>query len=226
MNYPTLRRDLDALFAFPFIRFTDPYANFEELRREAMDLFDTHLSDAYALEAPQAETASGEKPAEGADTASSSSSSSSSSSTAVQRKPVAVQQRTGPTMLARRVPFAGWCPKCDVEETETEFVIHAEVPGYSKEQINIDIDETHNILSISAATQAEREEKKETEHGRFHYMERSRGNFQRSFRLPKQCQSKLGEIAAKSADGVLEIICPKEPLPPKPEPKVRKIAIQ
>jgi HSP20 family protein len=128
------------------------------------------------------------------------------------------------TSVAIRRPVT-FRPRCDVEETEAAFIIRAELPGMEKEKINIDFNEETNELTISGQRTHESEEKKETPQGKFHRIERSYGAFSRTFRVPDECVEKMGECTAASKDGVLEVVCPKSPIPPKPEKKVRQIAI-
>lgn len=67
---------------------------------------------------------------------------------------------------------------CDVVETQDSFSIHADLPGVSKDKIDINIDK--NVLTI----QAVKEEKRETESETQHLRERSFGKVARSFQIP------------------------------------------
>ena len=49
--------------------------------------------------------------------------------------------------------------KTDIKETPEEYVLHAELPGVKKEDINIDYD--NNYLTISATKNTDSKEKKE-----------------------------------------------------------------
>ncbi len=101
-----------------------------------------------------------------------------------------------------------WMPKIDVKETEAEFVINAEVPGMSKEDISITM--TDGLLTLSGEKKHEHEEKK----GDYHVMERRFGSFKRSFRLPEHVEAE--KIDASYKDGVLTISIPKpETVQPK-----------
>ncbi|KAH7831969.1 putative heat shock protein 20 [Monocercomonoides exilis] len=198
MAFWNLRRDLDSLFSSPFITLQDPWEDYNELRRRAMDLFDTHVPEECEQEKEEP-SSSGE--------------------------PSAIQKREKDSQIAPMKRFKSWIPRCDMHETENEVVISAEVPGMSKENINIDYDEESNIITLSGERKNEKKEEKETDKGKYHYSERSYGSFTRSFRLPPECKSKMSECSAKAADGVLEIICPKEKPQPKAEPKRRQITI-
>jgi HSP20 family protein len=100
------------------------------------------------------------------------------------------------------------------EEKEGEVIIRAELPGLKKEEVKIEYDEKNGILSILGEKKHEKEEKKDTPSGKYHCIERRYGAFERSFRLPEACRSKIDEINAKSVDGILEVHCPKDAKPP------------
>jgi HSP20 family protein len=71
----------------------------------------------------------------------------------------------------------GWAPKCDVKEADGKLVIHADVPGVTKENMNVALD--RGILTISG----ERKHEKKDESERWHRVERSYGSFSRSFNV-------------------------------------------
>jgi HSP20 family protein len=116
----------------------------------------------------------------------------------------------GEALTKKREEIERWDPRCDVEEKEGELVIRAELPGLKKEELKIEYDEKHGILSISGEKKHEKEESKDTPKEKYHYIERRYGSFERAFRLPAACKSKIDGITAKSVDGVLEVHCPKE----------------
>ena len=104
-----------------------------------------------------------------------------------------------------------WYPSVDVKETKDEFVLMAEVPGMSKDDIKINISE--NTLTIKGE---KKEEKKQDDHN-YHRVERRYGTFQRSFTLPTQIQG--NKVKAAYKDGVLTITMPKkEEVKPKEIP--------
>jgi len=105
-----------------------------------------------------------------------------------------------------------WYPSVDVKETKDEFVISAEVPGMSKDDIKINISD--NTLTIKGE---KKEEKKEENHN-YHRIERRFGTFQRSFTLPTQIEEK--KVKASYKDGILTISMPK-----KEEAKPKEIPI-
>jgi len=90
-----------------------------------------------------------------------------------------------------------WYPAADVFETKEEYVFKLEVPGLSKDDVNVELH--NNILSISGEKKEEKEIKKE----HYHRVESFAGSFSRSFTLPKNTDS--SKINASMKDGVLEL---------------------
>ena len=86
--------------------------------------------------------------------------------------------------------------KTDIKETPEEYVVHAELPGVKKEDINIDYN--NNYLTISATRNNEFEEKKDNYISR----ERSCGSVSRWFYI-NNVDNNL--IKAKFDNGVLSI---------------------
>jgi len=106
---------------------------------------------------------------------------------------------------------SAWHPSVDIKETKDDFVLMAEIPGMSKDDIKINISE--NTLTIKGE---KKEEKKEDDHN-YHRVERRYGTFQRSFTLPTQIQG--NKVKAAYKDGVLTITMPKkEEVKPKEIP--------
>ncbi len=96
-------------------------------------------------------------------------------------------------------------PAVNVSETEDGFRVDVAAPGMSKDSFNIDIE--NKILTISAESKQESEDKDE-ESG-YHRREFSYSNFQRQFTLPDNIKDE--EISANYEDGVLKIQLPKVP---------------
>ncbi len=95
----------------------------------------------------------------------------------------------------------GIAPLVDLKETEKEFVLKAEIPGVSKEDINIDA--TRDTITISGEHSQEEEKPGE----RYHIKRRQRGAFEFSYSLPQAVRS--DKVKASYKDGVLEVILPK-----------------
>jgi len=96
-------------------------------------------------------------------------------------------------------------PAVNVSETETAYEVEVATPGMKKEDIKVDLD--HNVLTISAETESEKEEK--TENGKkVTRREFSYSSFKRSFTLPENVKAE--EIGAAYEDGVLKLQLPKK----------------
>src|SRR6185503_18439187 len=74
--------------------------------------------------------------------------------------------------------FADWVPPVDVEETEKEYLIKAELPEIKKEDVKVEV--LDGVLTI----EGERKQEKEEKNKRFHKVERTYGKFVRQFSLP------------------------------------------
>jgi len=107
-----------------------------------------------------------------------------------------------------------WNPAVDVKETDGSFLISADIPGLTKKDINIEVSD--DVLSITG----ERTEDNVEDSDLYHYRERSKGAFTRSFHLPESVDEK--KISANFKDGILNIDLPKTKVI---EPKSRKIKI-
>lgn len=99
-------------------------------------------------------------------------------------------------------------PAANISETEEAFNLNLFVPGYSKEQVNIELDEF--VLTVSAEIENENEQ---TEWRKEYVLD----SFSRSFRLPKSID--IDAIKAEQKDGVLNIVIPKK----KEEEKLKKL---
>ena len=106
-----------------------------------------------------------------------------------------------------------WSPAVDIFETEGEIVVKAELPGMDRKDIALHLE--NNVLSI----RGERRFEKETKEENYHRIERSYGNFSRSFSIPATVDEE--KIRADYKDGVLKIILPKKE---QAKPKQIKIA--
>jgi HSP20 family protein len=94
-----------------------------------------------------------------------------------------------------------WSPAVDIYETADSIVLKAELPGLSRE--NIDIQVRDNTLTLKGERKFEREVKDEN----YLRIERSYGAFQRGFSLPAVIQQ--DKIKATFKEGVLEVSMPK-----------------
>jgi HSP20 family protein len=106
-----------------------------------------------------------------------------------------------------------WTPTVDIYETPETIVLKAELPGLSREDIEIQIRD--NALTLKG----ERRFAKDVQQENYLRIERAYGAFQRSFTLPATIQQ--DKIRAVFRDGVLELTLPKAE-----EAKSKKIAIE
>jgi len=98
--------------------------------------------------------------------------------------------------------------KTDIRQTETEYVIEAELPGFDKKDIKLEI--KNNYLTISAGKDEEKEESGEG----YLRRERSSGQVCRSFYVEGISQN---DISAKYENGVLAVTLPKKQKDEEPE---------
>lgn len=106
-----------------------------------------------------------------------------------------------------------WLPAVNVEESAEELLLTAELPGMSREDVEIELE--NNILTIRGERA---EERTEGEEKRYHLWERRYGSFQRSFTLPRTVDAE--GISADFENGLLRVHMPKAP-----EAKGRRIEI-
>lgn len=93
--------------------------------------------------------------------------------------------------------------KLDVHESDGSYTVKAEVPGVSKDDIDVRIE--GNQVTISAEVKKDKEEKKA---GRVLRSEREYGYASRSFTLA--CEVEESRSEAKYQDGILELTLPKK----------------
>jgi HSP20 family protein len=98
----------------------------------------------------------------------------------------------------------GWTPPVDLYETPHEYVLTAELPGLSRDQVEIHAEDTRIVLRGSRGS---------TNRGRdipceqYHRVERGHGRFSRAFTLPEPID--VNAIAAELKDGILTVRIPK-----------------
>lgn len=92
-------------------------------------------------------------------------------------------------------------PSVDLRETDTEFILQADLPGIKQEDLDITVDENVIILKGETRRDEVREEKG------YHFSERRYGSFYRTIPLPSEVKS--DQAVAKYKNGVLELRVPK-----------------
>ena len=121
------------------------------------------------------------------------------------RELLTLQDRMNRLFEARRPgseePLGNWAPALDIYETEKEIVLKADLPGIKLDDVDIRVE--NNVLSV----RGERRFEKEVKEDNYHRVERTYGNFVRTFTLPNTVDA--DKIAAAYDNGVLRITMPK-----------------
>lgn len=108
-----------------------------------------------------------------------------------------------------------WSPACDIYENDNEIVVKAELPEVKKEDVHVAIE--NNVLTI----RGERKFSEETKQENYRRVERSYGEFMRSFTLPNFVDAT--KVQADFKDGILRVTLAKreESKPKQIEVKVK-----
>ena len=106
-----------------------------------------------------------------------------------------------------------WVPQVDVEETDKEILVKADLPGVEPKDVEVSVAE--GSLILKGEKKAEKEEKKKN----YYRMERYQGSFYRAIPLPPGTDP--DKIGATSSKGVVTITIPK-----KPEVMPKKIPVK
>jgi HSP20 family protein len=117
-----------------------------------------------------------------------------------------------PTGAVGSTPTRPWVPAMDLVETADHFVLEADLPGLTEQEVSIEVED--QTLTISG----ERRSEHEAAGTGLRRVERAFGRFERSLTLPKGVDP--AAVEAAFAHGVLEVRIPKPD-----EAKPRKIAI-
>jgi len=103
---------------------------------------------------------------------------------------------------------SAWAPVVDIEETEKNYEIRAELPGLTKDKVKVTLE--GGVLTLSGERDLERKVEGKT----FHRVERSHGTFSRSFTLPEDVDPE--SVVANFKDGLLDIqVAKREEVLPK-----------
>ena len=106
----------------------------------------------------------------------------------------------------------------DVHETETDYELEMNLPGFKKDQINVKLEDGYMTISASK----DHDQEKKDRHGKIIRQERYAGAMQRSFYVGEGV--KVEDVKAKFEDGVLKLCIPKKEL--KELPANNTIAIE
>jgi HSP20 family protein len=110
---------------------------------------------------------------------------------------------------------ADWSPDVDISEDDHGYLLKADLPEMKKDDVRVTVEE--GILSVSGERKSEKTDQKR----KFHRIERSFGNFRRSFTLPEDTDS--SKVTADFRDGVLKVHLPTTA---KPRSKAFEVKVQ
>jgi HSP20 family protein len=110
--------------------------------------------------------------------------------------------RRGPELLRRETELvpAEWAPKVNVLEREGEWVVRADLPGLTTDEVKVEIGD--GMLTI----QGERKQEKKEEREGYYYNECSYGSFYRAIPMPEGADAT--KATADFKNGVLEVTVP------------------
>ncbi len=118
-----------------------------------------------------------------------------------------MQERLGRLFEGRRIEESGkhaltnWAPAVDIQETDKEYVIKADLPDVNKEDVKVQFED--GVLTLEGERKSEKEEKGK----KFHRVEREYGQFMRRFVVPTAVDD--AKIVAEFKNGVLNVRLPK-----------------
>src|SRR6266480_1916861 len=95
---------------------------------------------------------------------------------------------------------ADWSPEVDISEDDQGYLLKADLPEMKKDDVRVTVQD--GILCVSGERKSEKTDQKR----KFHRIERSFGNFRRSFTLPEDTDST--KVTADFRDGVLKVHLP------------------
>ncbi len=107
--------------------------------------------------------------------------------------------------------FGRFTPPADLYETDEAYEVEMELPGFSRDDVQVTIEQ--GMLTISGRRAEER-----TEDENYHLRERSVGRFSRGFSLPASIEA--DQVEARFDEGLLRVTLPKAA-----EARTRKIEV-
>jgi HSP20 family protein len=123
-----------------------------------------------------------------------------------------IQNRMGSGEI-HSLAVADWSPEVDISEDDRGYLLKADLPEMKKDDVRVTVED--GILCVSGERKSEKEDHKR----KFHRIERSFGNFRRSFTLPEDADST--KVTADFRDGVLKVH-----LPTTARPKSKAIEVK
>lgn len=110
-------------------------------------------------------------------------------------------QRNVSQSIAARTGNDAWAPAVNISETAKEYLVKVELPGVTKEQVKVEVQ--NGILTLAGERKFDHEDKDE----RHHRVELAFGAYSRSFVLPDDVLEE--KISADYKDGILTVRLPK-----------------
>ena len=107
-----------------------------------------------------------------------------------------------------------WTPSVDIVEDEKEWLVKADLPEVKKEDVKVTVE--NGVLTLTGERKLDKEEKDK----KYHRLERSFGNFLRSFTLPNSADAT--KVNAEFKDGLLKVHLPKSE---KAKPKAIEVKL-
>lgn len=92
---------------------------------------------------------------------------------------------------------ADWAPIVDIQETDKEYLVKAELPEVKKDDVKVTIKD--GLLTLEGERRQEKDEKTK----KFHRVERSYGKFVRAFSMPEDADDQ--KVHADFKEGVLNV---------------------
>jgi HSP20 family protein len=123
--------------------------------------------------------------------------------------------RRGRQMVERDFARMHWSPRVDVFQREGRFVIRADLPGLSKDDVKVEVGD--EMITIEGERKHEHKEDREG----CHYSECSYGSFYRAIPLPEGAEA--AKATAEFHSGVLEVSVP---APTRSEQKPRRLEVK
>ena len=115
-------------------------------------------------------------------------------------------------LQGEEVSNRSWIPPVDIQETEEGYRLTAELPGLTKDDVQITLE--NDVLRLAGERKLEKDVQRES----FHRVERTYGAFTRAFALPHKVDGE--RVQASFENGLLTVLVPKAE-----QAKPRKIAI-
>lgn len=125
----------------------------------------------------------------------------------------------GMTPASQQGAMQQWAPSVDISQNEREWCIEAELPGVNKDDIDVQVQDHHLILSAAMRRESGTPEG-EGDQRQYHHRERRYGYFQRVIPLPENVSE--DQISCQFRNGVLEVHVPKAQ---QAQPRARRIQV-